>query len=90
MAGASGSSGFLTSAVLPLVITFACNYYPESSGTVSSIILLNSVLSWMIFPWLIGIVADNTSFQMGMMITGISLILTFLLALTLPSIKSST
>lgn len=89
MAATSGVSGLLTCAVLPLVITFACNYYPENSGAVSSIILLNSVLSWMVFPWLIGLIADNLSFQWGMLTTGLSLILTFLLALTLPSEKSS-
>lgn len=87
LAAASGLSGFLTCAVLPLVITYACNFYPESSGAVSSIILLNSVLSWMVFPWLIGVIADNLSFQAGMMITGISVMLTFLLAWTLPSPK---
>ncbi len=89
MAVTSGVSGLLTCAVLPLTITFACNYYPENSGAVSAIILVNSVLSWMVFPWLIGLIADNSSFQMGMLITGFSLILTFLLALTLPAQKSS-
>lgn len=88
MAVFSGVSGFLACSVLPLTITFACNYYPESSGAVSSIILLNSVLSWMIFPWLIGFVADNTSFQWGMMTTAICLLLTAILAVRLPSEKS--
>ncbi len=85
MTAATGVSGFLTCATLPLTITFACNYYPENSGAVSSIVLLNSVLSWMFFPWLIGFIADNASFRWGMLTMGLSLILTFLLALTLPS-----
>ncbi|HYE82782.1 MAG TPA: MFS transporter [Clostridia bacterium] len=89
MAITSGVSGILTCAVLPLTITFACNYYPENSGAASSIILLNSVLSWMVFPWLIGFIADNASFQWGMLVMGLALIATFLLALTLPSGKGN-
>lgn len=89
MAAISGISGFLACSVLPLTITFACNYYPENSGAVSSIILVNSVLSWMVFPWLIGLIADNTSLQWGMVTTAVCLLMTALLAVRLPAEKNS-
>lgn len=79
----SGLSGLLTGAFIPLLITIGCEWYPQNSGAISSILFLNSTVSRMLFPWLIGIIAEVFNFRLGMLITSVSLIITFFVAITI-------
>lgn len=72
---ALGITGFFTGAIIPLVITTACESYPDNSGTVSSLIMLVGSLAWMVFPWLVGVTSEIYDFKLGMSITGIVLLL---------------
>lgn len=80
-----GITGFLTGATMPLLIVLGCGWYPENSGTVSSMIYLSSTFSNMFFPWAIGVVGEATSFKGGMLITGVPLIM--ILIFILPLLK---
>lgn len=87
---ASGVTGFLTGAIIPLLVMIACNWHPQNSGTVSSMIFFYGNLALMVFPWLIGVIAENISFQLGMLVTGLTLLIIVLLALLLPDQKDIT
>lgn len=77
-------AGFLTGAIFPLSLTVGCNTYPQNTGAVSSILVLYNTLAYMVFPWAIGIIAENVSFKFGILITGFALLVTSMLALLLP------
>ena len=80
---AVGITGFLTGATMPLLIVLGCGWYPENSGTVSSMLYLSSTFSNMFFPWAIGVVSEATSFTGGMLITGVPLLLVVIFLLPL-------
>lgn len=88
LVAASGLAGLLAGATIPLLVTTACNWYPKNSGTVSSMIFLYGTFAWMLFPWFIGVIAENISFRWGMMITGFSLLSVTALTLLLPAQKN--
>lgn len=46
-----GLSGFLTGALMPLLIGIACDWYPGNTGAVTSILFLSLNISLMFFPW---------------------------------------
>lgn len=81
----TGITGLLTGATMPLLLVLGCEWYPENSGTASSMLYLSSTLSTMFFPWIIGTVGEATNFKWGMLITGITLVAT--LAFILPLMK---
>ncbi|MFW6238908.1 MAG: MFS transporter, partial [Halanaerobiales bacterium] len=76
----TGIAGLLTGAFIPLVVDTASGEYPEYMGMVTSILFLAINLSMMFFPWLVGLIAQNLSFQMGMMVTSLVLVGTFFLS----------
>jgi fucose permease len=78
-------TGFLSGAVIPLVVAVACGWVPEYSGSASALVFLNASLSRMLFPWLIGVIAEAVSFPAGMSLTWVTLILAGLLALLIPT-----
>ncbi|HHU63569.1 MAG TPA: MFS transporter [Clostridiales bacterium] len=80
----AGLSGLLSGAFIPLLITIGCGWYPQNSGAVSSILFLKFSISRMLFPWLMGIIAEVSNFRLGMLITSITLIISFFIALAIP------
>ena len=80
-----GITGFLTGATMPLLIVLGCDWYPENSGAVSSMIYLSSTFSNMLFPWAFGVVGEATSFKGGMLLTGLPLLM--ILIFILPLLK---
>ncbi len=82
---AAGITGFLTGATMPLLIVLGCDWYPENSGAVSSMLYLSCNISNMFSPWLIGVVSETSGFQSGMLITGIPLLM--ILFFILPLLK---
>lgn len=64
-----GVTGVVTGAVIPLLIAASCDRFPQNTGTASSLIFLNGNIARMLFPWLIGLVAELFSFQGGILIT---------------------
>jgi len=83
----SGVTGLLTGATVPMLVTVGCNHFPKNAGAVSSMIFLYGTYSRMIFPWLIGLVAETFNFRWGILITSFTLIISGTLSLMLPSDK---
>lgn len=77
-------SGFLTGAVVPLVVAVACGWQPQNTGSASALVFLNASLSRMLFPWLIGLIAQTAGFHAGMSLTWVPLIVAGVLALFMP------
>jgi fucose permease len=87
---AAGITGMLTGSTIPLLITMGCGWFPSSSGSVTSLLYLNSNLAKMVFPWLVGFIADSYSFRFGMHVTGVTLLLASLVILPLPRSHAAT
>jgi fucose permease len=83
----SGLTGLLTGATVPMLVTVACNHFPKNSGAVSSMIFLYGTYSRMLFPWLIGLIAETFNFRWGMLITCFALLITGALSTMIPSEK---
>jgi fucose permease len=79
-----GVTGLLTGAVIPVLVTVACDWYPQNSGTASSMIFLSGTLAQIIFPWLMGIIMEYIGFQWGIIISGVTLLGGFLISLAIP------
>lgn len=80
-------AGALTGGTAPLVISLICSWYPQNSGAVTSANFLSISIGSMVFPWLIGLTAEVFSFKLGMLLTGITLLLMPLLLLLLPYVE---
>ncbi len=70
-------SGLLTGAFIPLLIDVASSKYPRNTGAATSILYFSLNTSIMIFPWLVGLIAENISFQWGMLFATASLSIIF-------------
>lgn len=81
---ASLLAGFLTGAVVPLLIQVACGWVPQYSGSASALVFFNSSLSRTFFPWVIGLIAQSVSFQAGMTLVWAPLLLAGALAFVIP------
>lgn len=73
MAAMSCITGLLTGAAMPLMFSIACSWHPENSGMASSTLLLFAAAAWIIIPWLIGTIADQAGFRLGMSLIAASL-----------------
>lgn len=58
-------AGFLVGAVMPLAIATGNNMMPQYSGAVSSLLTFSGIVGLLIFPWLIGVIADSAGFWYG-------------------------
>lgn len=67
-------NGLVSGSVLPLLVTIACNRYPEHSGTVSAMIFMTGSLSSIFFPWFSGRLAETVGFFQAMSISWITLL----------------
>lgn len=76
--GAMGLAGILTGAIIPLLVTIACDRYPDHTGTATALIFLSGAFATMLFPWLAGLLADTLSFSLAMMISWVVLLLILL------------
>lgn len=70
-------SGLLTGAFIPLLIDIASSKYPNNTGAVTSILYFSLNTSIMVFPWLVGLIAENISFQWGMLFSTFLLLIIF-------------
>ncbi len=82
-----GLAALFTGATIPMLIAIACSLFPRNSGAASSILFFNNSIAWILFPWLIGIIAEYSNFQSGMLLTGVSLLITSLASIAIPSTK---
>jgi fucose permease len=74
-----GLAGLFSGATIPLIVTIACDRYPNNSGSATALIFLSGSLSSMIFPWLAGEIADIINFSMAMNISWVTLLAILLL-----------
>ena len=58
-------AGFLVGATMPLSIAQGNNMMPGYSGAVSSLLTFATVVGLLVFPWLIGVIADASGFWYG-------------------------
>ena len=72
-------AGLFTGATVPLLVTIACDLHPAHSGTASSLIFLSGSFATMIFPWLVGRLAESFSFHWAMSMTWVVFIVIILL-----------
>ena len=72
-------AGFSLSALLPLILTFAGLYYPESAGAVLGAIKVAIPIGGIILPLVMSIIARNSSFQISLIVYPLSLLLAFFL-----------
>lgn len=79
----SGFTGFLTGAIIPMIVAIACNRHSDYSGTASSMIFISGTLASVIFPPAMGKIAGMISFQAAMSLTYIPLILILFVTLFL-------
>ncbi|HBN83509.1 MAG TPA: hypothetical protein DDZ89_06650 [Clostridiales bacterium] len=79
----SGFAGFLTGAIIPMIVAMACDRHSKNSGTASSMIFISGTLASMLFPPSIGKIAEAFSFQIAMSLTFIPLILILFVTLFL-------
>ncbi|MBE3101268.1 MAG: MFS transporter [Firmicutes bacterium] len=69
-----GFTGLFTGAAIPLLVTIACDRFPHNSGTASSMIFICGSISTLIFPWLVGTIAEVFNFQWAMLLSGLILL----------------
>lgn len=84
LAAAAGVTGYLTGAIIPLLVLTACGWYPKNSGTATSMLFFYCTMAWMVIPWFIGVIAETTSFEWGMLVTGITLLVIVVLTMMIP------
>ncbi len=70
-------AGLSTGAVIPLLVSVACSWFPNNSATASSMIFLSGSAATMVFPWFIGWIAEYADFTWGISMTGMTLIVVF-------------
>ena len=70
-----GLAGFFAGAVIPLVVTMGCSWFPENTGTVSSMLFLAGSLAAIVFPLFIEMIAEYANFYFGISIIALGLIL---------------
>ena len=80
-------TGFFVGIVMPLSLATACNWYPNNTGTISSVIFVFATLGQMILPWFSGIISDNISFIAGILMIAILPLCIMAFAWILPSNK---
>lgn len=71
--------GISTGASYPLILVIACSLYPRNTGSATSLACICMTLSGMLFPWLLGNVAEITSFGIAIWIPVITLMTVFVL-----------
>jgi MFS family permease len=72
-------AGFSLSALLPLILTMAGLYYPESAGTAMGAIKVAIPIGGIILPLAMSVIARNSSFQLSLIVYPLSLLLAFVL-----------
>lgn len=70
-------AGFSLSALLPLILTLAGLYYPDSAGTAMGSIKVAIPIGGIILPLAMSIIAKNSSFQLSLIVYPFSLLLAF-------------
>lgn len=65
---AYGVAGVLIGLTYPAAVFIACSWYPQASGTVTSVVMLYTAVGIMVVPWLLGIVAEGVSFFAGILV----------------------
>lgn len=78
-----GLAGVFNGATIPLLVTIASDRYPKHTGTTSSMIFLSGAFATMVFPWLVGKIADVSGFQIAVQLTWITLFVLFAAGLIL-------
>jgi fucose permease len=71
-------TGIFTGAMFPLLLVIACSWYPTSTASASSIVCVCSTLGSMLFPWLLGNIAQYFSLGSAIYISIINLFIVFL------------
>jgi fucose permease len=64
-----GITGLATGATIPLLVTIACDRFPNHTGSVSAAIFLSSSVSIMLFPFLTGFLSERIGFDRAIHIT---------------------
>ena len=83
MIASGGIAGFLTGAIIPLLIAIGCTLFPRASALATSMIYLFGSLATMLTPWLMGSVADAVGLRLGILPSALMLAVVFLLSLFL-------
>ncbi len=72
-------TGFFFSAIFPTIVAIASSYLPRYSGTVVGTLIAAGGLGGMLFPWLLGIIAQRSNLRWALL-SGSVLIIGMLLA----------
>lgn len=70
-------AGFSISAILPLIITLAGQVYPEMAGTVIGSIKVAIPIGGILLPFLMSLMASQTSLQVALLIFPLALLIAF-------------
>jgi MFS family permease len=70
-------AGFSLSALLPLILTLAGLYYPDSAGTAMGAIKVAIPIGGIVLPLAMSIIAKNLSFQLSLIVYPLSLLVAF-------------
>lgn len=66
-------TGFLTGAIIPLMVAEGCGWFPRQSGSLSSLLFLSGTVARLVFPWLTGLLSEWWGFAGGMWLTVLTL-----------------
>lgn len=67
-------AGILTGAVIPLTLVVAHGWYPERTGSVTSLFFVFMMGGRLMSPWLIGTIGDSAGLEIGMLLNGVTLL----------------
>jgi len=81
-------SGIFTGALVPIVMDLSCKRYPDNTGAISSLIYLNINIAPLVFPYLMGIIAERINFQAGFYLTVVTLFIMLVFTLLLRNGKT--
>lgn len=80
----SAAAGIFTGATIPMVLTLAYSWHPESRGKITMLCFTAVSLGGVFFPWLMGVVGGAFGLQRAMLLNGGLLAAAFVLCLGIP------
>ncbi len=81
--------GFLSGATIPMVLTIAYGWYPESRGMVSMFLYLGVSIGGVVFPWLMGVLEGVVGLDAAMAADAFMLLIPFVLMMFVPKQQGS-
>ena len=77
-------AGVASGGVIPNLVTLSCGWFADNTATASSLLFLMAAVGHMVSPWLIAVVTELSSFNIGFTLPIVALGLVGVAALALP------